>query len=477
MAIELAAWLAPYTKVEESFNVQAVHDLLYRRADLAGYDHLAFPGVVPRTFLGALALAGAAAPAVAVAGALGAGKLAALRLVRLTLGLLSFASFAGLAGALERRFRLGTLFLLVTAAQFHLPFYASRPLPNTWALILSNLAFRELLLGHAGRMMGLLVLGTVAFRCDLLLLTGPATLLAVGTGQIGFLRAAAVGVAAGLAALLATVLVDSAFWGRPVWPEGEVLFFNTVENRSSEWGVSAWHWYFSSALSRALLGALPFVPVGLALDRRVRWLGLLALLFAGLYSLLGHKELRFLFPALPLLNVAAAAGVRGVLTWAGRRGRAARAAARLGVAGALGASALVAAAMLHASRLNYPGGAALERLHAGLGPGEPLDLHIGVLPAMTGVSRFGEEAGTAAGGARAYSKEEGEGVDLTRFSHLLSGRPSVPGFERVEAVPGFAGLRVGKDPGAALQGLLAGRLPVEFVTEPQVFVHKRRPPP
>lgn len=208
MAIELAAWLAPYTKVEESFNVQAVHDLLYRRADLAGYDHLAFPGVVPRTFLGALALAGAAAPAVAVAGALGAGKLAALRLVRLTLGLLSFASFAGLAGALERRFRLGTLFLLVTAAQFHLPFYASRPLPNTWALILSNLAFRELLLGHAGRMMGLLVLGTVAFRCDLLLLTGPATLLAVGTGQIGFLRAAAVGVAAGLAALLATVLVD-----------------------------------------------------------------------------------------------------------------------------------------------------------------------------------------------------------------------------------------------------------------------------
>lgn len=65
-------FVAPYTKVEESFNIQATHDVLtygvpthdvYNRLK-ASYDHMTFAGAVPRTFVGALVLATVAKPVV-----------------------------------------------------------------------------------------------------------------------------------------------------------------------------------------------------------------------------------------------------------------------------------------------------------------------------------------------------------------------------------------------------------------------------
>eukprot|EP00445_Apocalathium_hangoei_P083033 CAMPEP_0204195838 /NCGR_PEP_ID=MMETSP0361-20130328/63384_1 /ASSEMBLY_ACC=CAM_ASM_000343 /TAXON_ID=268821 /ORGANISM="Scrippsiella Hangoei, Strain SHTV-5" /LENGTH=83 /DNA_ID=CAMNT_0051157481 /DNA_START=102 /DNA_END=349 /DNA_ORIENTATION=- len=64
-SVVLYVLLAPYTKVEESFNIQAAHDVLRFGPDLGSYDHLQFPGVVPRTFLGALVAAAIASPAAA----------------------------------------------------------------------------------------------------------------------------------------------------------------------------------------------------------------------------------------------------------------------------------------------------------------------------------------------------------------------------------------------------------------------------
>lgn len=137
--------IAPYTKVEESFNIQATHDIITYSSlpgsllkNLRFFDHIDFPGAVPRTFLGALALSFVTKPIVAITGIQHAQFVA-----RAALGLFNAWALLRFKNALAKAYGkgVGVWYLMLQASQFHVIFYASRTLPNMFAFGLSKSSF------------------------------------------------------------------------------------------------------------------------------------------------------------------------------------------------------------------------------------------------------------------------------------------------------------------------------------------------
>jgi len=55
--------------------------------------------------------------------------------------------------------------------------------------------------------------------------------------RLAFWQTLSHGLIASCLAIGLSVFIDSYFWQRWLWPEGEVLYFNTILNKSSHWGV------------------------------------------------------------------------------------------------------------------------------------------------------------------------------------------------------------------------------------------------
>ncbi|KAL1671841.1 Alg9-like mannosyltransferase family-domain-containing protein [Schizophyllum commune] len=421
--------LAPYTKVEESFNLHAIHDVYFFGADINAYDHVVHPGPVPRTFIAAAGLGAVLRPITRVLGDAGylTCKSDVQIVARLLLATLACAPLMCLRRTVQRQFgRLTSLFFaLVCITQFHMMFWMSRTVPNTYAFVLATMSI-ALLLGRPSpkrtrRAINLLTVGGVLFRAELALLLAPITLHALLSGRISFRMA------------ISTVCLRY-LGAAPVWPELASMYYNVVLGRSADWGTSPATHYLTALLPK-LLTAYPLAFISLG-DYRVRALLLPHLAFVALMSLLAHKEWRFVIYVFPAVNVGAARALRGMVSWPKNP-----AFGRLMYLIALGALGLNAAATIFvfvpSSIHNYPGGEALARLHELVYPNVPVHVHISNYAAQTGATLFQHERAPPYPEwvddedlpARPWTYDKTEGVTLAaltrdaRITHAISEEP------------------------------------------------------
>nr|XP_971608.1 PREDICTED: dol-P-Man:Man(7)GlcNAc(2)-PP-Dol alpha-1,6-mannosyltransferase [Tribolium castaneum] len=420
MLIIAAAHLVycPFTKVEESFNLQAMHDILYHKWNLSQYDHLEFPGVVPRTFIGPLFISILVAPIVSLLQLFEINKFWAQYIVRFALGGCVIAAFHVLSRTLAKIFgpKWQLWFMAVTVTQSHFMFYLSRPLPNIFALPLVLLALNSWLKGDSKQFILLSGAAIIIFRAELALFLGLLLLYDLINKRITLKRFFQVALPAGVAFLLLSVVIDSIFWNRPLWPEGEVLWYNTVLNKSSNWGTSPFFWYFYSAIPRGMATSVFLIPLGLYFDERVRKLCVPTLLFVLLFSFLPHKELRFIIYVFPFLNATAATACHRI--WENRNKSPIYHLLSLGVCGHLAVNVFFTLFLLSISGTNYPGGTAISHLHRLAKDEANVSVHIANLAAQTGVSRF-----TQINPNWTYSKVEGVmagAPEMYEYTHLIA---------------------------------------------------------
>lgn len=431
---------APFTKVEESFGMQAVHDILFcgGDGDSCAMDHLSFPGVVPRTFSGSILLAGFSAPFVSVVHD-GDDAMIVSHAARIGLGLLFLSSAWFLGNSLNRlalaeeallSLTPATALYLMLATTFHIVFYATRTLPNTYALILLTFASGFLAndaavsteesdqskmkltnsfpTSHCRAAVILVSVAATVFRGDVFVFAAALGGTLLLTKRATLWSGCCTGIQTLVVSLLVTVPVDSILWNSVerwdwlsarwwgtnlLWPEGVVLLFNTVQNESHRWGTSPWHWYFTRALPRGLLLYAPLLVASVVLLQRRPKARLYlmnttapAIGFITLYSMLPHKEIRFIMIVFPMLLAPSALVMSSHVSsfskpkwmWL--------------VLGALFTFQVIATVgSVAISSNNYPGASALQVVNSlARQRSAPTTVHLDAFAAMTGVTRFGK---------------------------------------------------------------------------------------
>ncbi|EPS61240.1 hypothetical protein M569_13558, partial [Genlisea aurea] len=95
------------------------------------------------------------------------------------------------------------------------------------------------------------------------------------------------------------MLLDRLIYGSWVIVPLNFLKFNFFSSGGDYYGTHPWHWYMSQGFTVMIFTFLPFSLHGIILSQQWKISGLMVWIL-GVYSLLGHKEFRFVLPVLPI---------------------------------------------------------------------------------------------------------------------------------------------------------------------------------
>ncbi|XP_026537908.1 GPI mannosyltransferase 3 [Notechis scutatus] len=105
----------------------------------------------------------------------------------------------------------------------------------------------------------------------------------------------------GLIALGGSLVVDRIFFGKWVVVPLNFLKFNVLHDLAAFYGSHSWHWYFTQGLPVILGPHLPFFLHGcFSAPRKHRVFLVVVLWTVTVYSVLRHKEFRFIYSILPI---------------------------------------------------------------------------------------------------------------------------------------------------------------------------------
>lgn len=421
------AYLAPFTKVEESFNLQATYDIIHQTDQ---FDHVQFPGVVPRTFAGASLLSVMAWPVIQFAGLSSIDQQVLVRVILAACVVLSLGKFASGVKSLFGSATANITIMLIIC-QFHLVFWSSRTLPNTLALPWVELGLSHWLYSlsqssgrtyHLNWMIRYLTFAGVVFRFEVGILLIILLISEYIHATVSPSNALKQMIVTAIISLVVTVPLDSYLWNAWLWPEGMVFYFNAILNKSSEWGTLPFHAYFASFLPRLLLVSYPLACLAFVTNGRVRRMLMPMLIYIALFSFLPHKEWRFIVYTIPVFTAAAATCISRSIHAASRSWL--HRIALLVMLGGAAASFAIALVMFQVSRLNYPGGEALFTLHE-IEKNEPyVYVHMDADTAMTGASLYGQSNPNWSYSKNETHKTQDDFLEA-RYTHIITSKPEL----------------------------------------------------